>query len=213
MIMPEIARLNGPSNAIELNFVERVYTPRFAMRLGIHLHLAGLSLSKTVSILENFDVDRCRSTVHYWVKQSDLEPQDGRSPDKIALDETVVKIDGEQHWLFAAVDPETNLILHVGVYTARTTVATKLFLRELQDKHEIDDAEFFVDGAPWLQAGLFELGMHFRHETHGDRNPVERVFQEIKRRTDQFYNNFSNADPETVDSWLKALAFAQNQLV
>ena len=70
----------------------------------------------------------------------------------------------------------SNVIFHVGVYTARTTVVTKLFLRELQGKHDIDDAEFFVDGAPWLQAGLFELGMHFRHEIHGDRNPVKRDF-------------------------------------
>jgi transposase-like protein len=60
---------------------------------------------------------------------------------------------------------------------------------------------------------LFELGIHFHHETLGDRNPVERVFQEIKRRTEPFYNNFPNADPETVDSWLKALAWGQNELV
>jgi transposase-like protein len=182
------------------------------MKLGIHLHLAGLSLAKTVSILEFFGIYRCRSTVHYWVKKSDIEPRGGHQPEKIALDETVIKIDGEQHWLFAAVDPDSNDILHVGLYTTRTTVATKMFLNELQKKHDIEDAEFFVDGAPWLHAGLFELGVHFRHETHGDRNPVERVFQEIKRRTDQFYNNFPNADPETVESWLKAVAWEQNAL-
>jgi transposase-like protein len=78
-----------------------------------------------------------------------------------------------------------------------------MFLRELQDKHAIDDAEFLVDGAPWLHADLFGLGMHFRHETHGNRNPVERVFQEIKRRTTQFYNTFSRASPESAEEWLK----------
>jgi len=114
--------------------------------------------------------------------------------------------------LFTAVDPETNVFLHVGLYSLRTAVATQLFLNELQDKHDIEDAEFFVDGAPWLHAGLFVLGMHFRHETHGDRNPVERVFQEIKRRTGQFYNNFPTAEPETVESWLRALAWGQNEL-
>lgn len=60
-----------------------------------------------------------------------------------------------------------------------------MFLRELNEKHDVDDAEFLVDGAPWLQAGLFELGMHFRHETFGERNPVKRIFQEIKKRTEQ----------------------------
>ncbi|MFB6198666.1 MAG: IS6 family transposase, partial [Halobacteriaceae archaeon] len=151
--------------------------------------------------------------VHNWVKKADLEPIDGRDPDKVALDETVVKVNGERFWLYAAVEPETNVILHIGLYSARTAVVTKMFLRELQEKHSINDAEFFVDGAPWLQAGLFELGMHFRHETHGDRNPVERVFQEIKRRTNQFYNTFSHANPETVENWLRALAFAWNQLI
>jgi len=56
----------------------------------------------------------------------------------------------------------------------------KKFLRELQYKHVIDDAEILVGGAPWLHAGLIELGMNFRHETLGDRNPVQRVSQEIK---------------------------------
>jgi len=57
-------------------------------------------------------------------------------------------------------------------------MATKLFLTELEEPR-IQNAEFFVNKAPWLHAGLFEPGTHFRHETHEDRNPVERVFQEI----------------------------------
>ena len=180
MSMPEIARLSGPSNAIELEFVERVATPKPAMKLGIHLHLGGLSLSKTVSIIDNFGIDRCRSAVHHLVKQADLEPQDGRSPEQNALDETVVKVDGERHWLFATVDPDTNVILHVGVYTARMIVATKLFLRKLEEKHDVKDAEFFVDRAPWQQAGLFELGMHFRNETHGGSEPGRTCLSRYK---------------------------------
>lgn len=134
-------------------------------------------------------------------------------PAKVALDETVVKVDGDRFWLYAAVDPDTNVILHVGLYPTRTTALTKMFLRELAEKHDVEDAEFFVDGAPWLQAGLFELGMHFRHETHGERNPVERVFQEVKRRTKQFYNTFSHADPETAETWLLAFAGTWNQVI
>jgi hypothetical protein len=34
------------------------------MNLGIQFHLTGLSLSETVSILDNFGIDRCRSAVH-----------------------------------------------------------------------------------------------------------------------------------------------------
>jgi transposase-like protein len=211
--MHEISRLTGGSDAIELDLGKREATSIEIMELAIHLHLGGLSLSNTVSILDRFGVDRARSTVHNWVQKADLEPRGGRAPAQIALDETVVKINGDRFWLIAAVDPATNVILHVGLYASRNTAVTKLFLRELQDKHAIDDAEFLVDGAPWLHAGLFELGMHFRHETHGDRNPVERVFQEIKRRTTQFYNTFSRASPASAEEWLKAISWAWNQLI
>lgn len=50
--MPEITRLSGDSDWIDLDFVERQWTPEFAMRLDIQMHLAGLSLSNTVSFLE-----------------------------------------------------------------------------------------------------------------------------------------------------------------
>jgi len=93
--MLKFTRLTGCSDGIQLSFVERVCTPTDIMRLGIRLHLSGLSLAKTVSILELFGIDRCRSTVHYWVKKADLEPRSGRYPEKIALDETVGKIGGE----------------------------------------------------------------------------------------------------------------------
>jgi putative transposase len=211
--MHEISRLNGGSDAIELDFVEREATPKEMMELAIHLHLGGLSLSNTISIRDSFGISRARSTVHNWVQKADLEPRGGRDPDKIALDETVVKVNGEQFWLVAAVEPATNVILHVRLYPSRNTALTKMFLRELKEKHTITDAEFFVDGAPWLHAGLFELGMHFRHETFGERNPVERVFQEIKRRTNQFYITFSHASPESAEEWLKALSWAWNQLI
>ena len=62
--MPKTTRLNGYLDEIELEFVEREATPRLLMKLSIQLHLAGLSLSNTVSFLEVFGVKRARSTVH-----------------------------------------------------------------------------------------------------------------------------------------------------
>ena len=62
--MPETARLERTLGQIELGFVEREATPCLLMKLSIQLHLAGLSLSNTVSFLEVFGVDRVRSTVH-----------------------------------------------------------------------------------------------------------------------------------------------------
>jgi len=146
--MTEISRLNGGSDPIELDFVEREATLIEIMELAIHLHLGGLSLSNNVSILDRLGVDRTRSTVHNWVRKSDLEPRGGRAPAQIALNETVLKVNGDRFWVIAAVDPDNTIILHVGLYPSRNTTITKMFLRELQDNHAINNAEFLVDGAP-----------------------------------------------------------------
>ncbi|WP_338738359.1 IS6 family transposase [Haloplanus salilacus] len=211
--MPENASLNGCIDRIELGFVEREATPRLFMKLSIQLHLAGLSLSNTVSILEIFGVERARSTVHNWVHKADLQPEEGRSPDHVAVDETVIRLNDEQYWLYAAVDPETNELLHTKLEPTRTNVIAYAFFRELREKHDVDDAVFLVDGAKPLNDACRRHGLDFRYERHGNRNSVERVFREIKRRTTSFSNCFSNAEAETANEWLRSFAFAWNQLI
>jgi putative transposase len=78
--MPEITRLSGSSDWIDLDFVERERTPERAMKLGIQMHVAGLSLSNTISILDNLGVQRSRKAVHDWVRKADLQPDGGESP-------------------------------------------------------------------------------------------------------------------------------------
>ena len=89
------------------------------MKLSIQLHLAGLSLSNTVSIIEIFGVERARSTVHNWVHKADLQPEEGHSPDQVAVDETVIRLNDEQYWLYAAVDPELNELPHTTLEPTR----------------------------------------------------------------------------------------------
>ncbi len=211
--MPENASLNGSIDQIELGFVEREATPELLMKLGIQLHLAGLSLSNTVSILEVFGVERARSTVHNWVHKADLQPEAGQSPDHVAVDETVIRLNGQQYWLYAAVDPETNELLHTELESTTTTVLAQSFLATLQEKHDVEDAVFLVDGASSLQTACSRQGLDFRYEKRGNRNSVERVFREVKRRTSSFSNSFSHAEPETADNWLRSFAFAWNQLI
>ena len=209
--MAEIDRLSGGNEWIGLEFVDRERTSRRLMQLGIELHLAGLSLAETISVLERFGVDRCRSTVHNWVRKSDLQPANGAQPEQVAIDESAIQVNDQRYWLLAAVDPSSNRFLHVRLFPTRTTAITELFLDELTEKHTVSDAEFLVDGAPWLKAALHHAGLRFRHVTHGNRNSVERVFKEVKRRTERFANHFRNADPDGVESWLQAFAVCWNQ--
>jgi putative transposase len=59
------------------------------------------------------------------VQKADLEPAGGCAPKQIALDETVIKVNGERFWIYAAVDPATNQILHWRLYPARYLALTK----------------------------------------------------------------------------------------
>lgn len=63
------------------------------------------SLSDTVSALERFDVERTRSTIHNWVQKADLQLSDGKQPDHIAIDETVIQLTDQPYWLYATADP------------------------------------------------------------------------------------------------------------
>ena len=119
--MKEFGRLSGSIDQIELDFVEREATLEFLMNLSIQLHLSGLSLSNTVSVLEIFDVRRDRSTVHNWIHKADLQPTSGKIPDHVAVDETVIHLNDDQYWLYAAVDPETNELLHTSLEPTRNT--------------------------------------------------------------------------------------------
>jgi len=174
------------------------------MKLSIQLHLARLSLSNTVSFLDVFGVDRARSTVHNSVHKADLQPAAGKNPDYVAVDETVIQLNDQQYWLYAAVDPDSNDLLHTQLEPTRTNVITEAFFAELREKHDV---------ATPLQEACNRHGLRFRYQRHGNRNSVERVFREVKRRTRSFSNCFSNAEAETANEWLRSFAFAWNQLI
>jgi putative transposase len=213
VFMSKNACLSRGIDAIELGFMEREATPQFAMKLGIQMHLAGLSLSNTVSVLESLGVERVRSTIHNWVHKADLQPDSGGSPNQVAVDETTIRLNGRWYWLYMAVDPDTNNILHTKLQPTRNHYTAKEFMNELIEKYDLDESLFLVDGLPSLHQACRYHSLRFRVTKHGNRNSVERVFREVKRRTQAFSNSFSNAQLQTADDWLKSFAFAWNHLI
>ena len=132
MSVPEIDRLGGSADWIDLEFVQRERTPERIIEVGIQLHLAGLSLSNTKQHLERLGVERSRTAIHNWVQKADVQPTSDAAPNHIAVDEPVIQVNDERRWLYVAVDPETNKFLHVRPFQTRITHLTVLFLRELQ---------------------------------------------------------------------------------
>lgn len=145
--MAEFDRLDAASDWIGSEFVERERTPREMIEVGIRLHVAGVSLSNTKQFLERLGVERSRTAIHNWVQKTDVQPGIDARPNYIAVDETVIQLDDQRHWLYAAVDPKTNEFLHIRLFQTRTTERTMLFLRELQEKFPVEQATFLVDNA------------------------------------------------------------------
>ncbi|WP_135662285.1 IS6 family transposase [Halorhabdus rudnickae] len=210
--MARITRLSGSIDQIDVDFVEREATSRLLMKLSIHLHLAGLSLSNTVPELEKSGVQRSRKAIHDWVQKADLQPVGGKAPNQIVLDETVIRINDQQYWLYAAANPETNELLQIRLYSTATTALTQLFLQELREKHDVENAVFLVDGARHLQTALQRAGLRFQVERGGNRNSIERIFREVKRRTSSFSNYFRHVEPETAENWLQSFPTWWNSL-
>jgi len=104
-------------------------------------------------------------------------------------------------------------LLHTQLEPTTNSVLAQQFLAQLREKHDVDDALFLIDGSLSLKDACSRHNLDLRVERHGDRNNVERVFREVKRRTSSFSNCFSNAHADTADDWLKSFSFAWNQLI
>jgi transposase-like protein len=53
------------------------------------------------------------------VKKVDLQPTSGADPDYVAVDETVIQLNNERFWLYAAVGPALNRLIHVKLFPTR----------------------------------------------------------------------------------------------
>lgn len=95
------------------------------MRLRIRFHLSGLILPNIVKEFENFGVQRSRKAVHDLVQKADLQPANYASSDHIALGETVVRVNGQQYWRYAAINPATNsLALYSAIFDVHSCFHT-----------------------------------------------------------------------------------------
>jgi len=208
--MAEFDRLSGCIEWIDLSFVERQRTPEWAIQVGIRCHLAGMSLRDTSKHLESLGVSRSHVAIHDWVHKAELQPVSTVTKDQIAVDEKMIRINGDDYWLYGAIDPETNEIIHLSLFPTTTKQTTRWFLDELHHQCRLNDSVFLVDGANYLGPVLDEDGYRFQVISNGNRNAIERVFCEIERRTSSFANSFSHVDAETAQSWLNAFAVYHN---
>jgi transposase-like protein len=88
----------------------------------------------------------------------------------------VIQLDDQRYWLYATVDTDTNGYLHLKLGTAQDLGFSELFFNELREEHDVSDAVFLVDGAPWLQKSSRRHELRVQHETAGNQNTIENLY-------------------------------------
>ena len=178
---------------IDLLFVKRQRTPEVAIQVSIQLHLTGLSLSNTKLNLDMLGVERSRTAIHNWVRKADLQPDSDVDPDQIAVDETLIRVNGQRHWLYAAVDPDTNQFLHVRLFQTRTTQFTVLFLREVHEKWQISNVTSSSITRTTARMCWSDSASDFACDVMEVRALSNMSIYTIKRRSYSFSNMPSNS--------------------
>ena len=208
--MPEIERLSNAIDWIDVSFVERERTPRWAIELGIRCHLSGMSLRDTSQFLGELGVQRSHVAVHSWVHKAELQLASSVTADQLAVDEKLIRLHGQECWLSGAVDPQTNEIVALSLFPTTNEVTTRWFLDKLHRRCSLADVTILVDGADYLLGVRAEDSYRCHYLPTGSRNSVERVFRDVERRTSSFSNSFSHVERKTAQSWLDAFAVYHN---
>ena len=140
-----------------------------------------------MAILDLLGVDRSHGAVWDWTHRlaDDQDDPPRSTPRRVAVDETAIQIGTEWRWCYAAIDPDSLLVLDIEVFSRRGTDPAAAFLSQLAEHHDLSEAELLVDSFGYRTA-LSRLGLSGQVEYSG-RNHIERWFQTLKQRTDRFY--------------------------
>ena len=150
-----------------------------------------LSLRNVEDLLHERGIDICHETVRFWWHRfgpmfaSEIRKrrvQGMRSSHwRWHLDEVFVKINGEQHYLWRAVDHEGE-VLESFVTKKRDKKAALKFLRKTLKRHGPTD-EIVTDRLRSYGAALRELGIGGKQETHRwENNRAENSHQPFRTR-------------------------------
>ena len=187
MVMADIAENNLIELLKEFDIFER-------NRISLEIKLAAIAMYLLSSSVRRIALllSVGKSTVHYWIdKFKDVLESEKKEKVKklviarLAVDESILKYNGRKCYLFAALDLERNVIVHLRVYPARNDLVAYSFLKEVLRMCEVE--ELILDKGPWYRNALQRLGVRFRHETFGERSLVESVFSSFKQRARIFF--------------------------
>jgi len=151
-----------------------------------------LSLRNVEDLLFERGIDICHETVRFWwnrfgpmfaadIKRQRIHRMRGFRQWRWHLDEMFVKINGETHYLWRAVDHEGE-VLESFVTKKRDKKAALRFMKKTLKNHGPVDT-ITTDGLPSYKAAMSELGNQERQETgRWANNRVENSHLPFRRR-------------------------------
>jgi len=151
-----------------------------------------LSLRNVEDLLAERGIDICHETVRHWwnrfgplfaadVRRQRVNRMRGFRQWKWHLDEVYVKINGEMHYLWRAVDQEGE-ILESYVTKTRDKKAALRFMKKALKRHA-SPAEITTDGLRSYRAAMKELGNAGKQEVgRWANNRVENSHLPFRRR-------------------------------
>lgn len=148
-----------------------------------------LSLRQVEDILHERGIDTCHETIRYWwnkfgalfSKEMNKKASHRASNWRWHIDEVFVKINGEIHYLWRAVDHE-GTVLDCIVTKRRNRKAALKVLKKLMSRHG-QPKEIVTDKLPSYKAAMRDLDLQHLQETgRYKNNQVENSHLHFRRR-------------------------------
>lgn len=190
--------------------MKRTRTRPAVIAYALYLYFSSRSYRCASKCLESV-VKRTHVAIWKWVQKysryADRFRTDRRLVNKIFVDETLLQIDGQDHWLWIAYEPKLNSCLMMHLSRERTILVCYQFFKQLRKK--FGRKPIYTDGARWYSDACKWLRL--KHIVYGTelKNLMERFIQQIKDRTECFDDHFpcrrrkEDCDRQHVWNWLK----------
>jgi transposase-like protein len=136
---------------------------------------------------------------------------------RVSIDEVFLKLDGEFHFIFSAVDSKTDTMLYYEYFPIRNALSWQIFFINLK-KHYPKIKLFITDGCPALNSGresVFPKVPHQYCKFHKMRNLIQKMYevekspQKLKKAIKKLKNVF---DMETVSNRRRSLLELEEML-
>jgi len=198
--------------------------------LGLPLHHAGLSCRKTSQLLSLLAEPVTHNPISAWYRRAShlFREQPVQRHEQLVVDETSLHIENPRsEWpedvdkdagdhltelfLWAAMDPDTQQLVHIAVSQGRSGVEALAFVKGVLARCDARPA-IHVDRGVWYPWALEVLGLEWQVTSGGVRNKVETWFGVLKERIGPFRRRWpANASRAGVQAWVEAFAWLFNQ--